>query len=261
MVSDHEAEELPLSGGCVTGVVRVGDTVRRQQGRWSAAVHDVLRYLATVGFDGAPRLIGIDHDDREVLTWIEGDAATRPWPRALLENHGLASLGRLLRRYHEAVADYRPPDDAVWWTGRRRLGRGEIVRHGDLGPWNTIWSNEAPVAFIDWDFAEPGLPVQDLAELAFFAVPMRDDAHCVECGFKTVPDRRHRFGALLDAYGWDDAHAVLDAAERLWEVDIRRIETLGPRGVTPWDGFLARGLVEANGELLRWLGANRHLME
>ncbi len=109
--------------------------------------------------------------------------------------------------------------------------------------------------------AEPGLAVHDLAELAFFAVPMRDDALCGECGFQTVPDRADRFGVLLDAYGWGDPRVVLDAAERFLEVDIRRIETLGPRGVTPWDGFLARGLVQANGELLRWLRANRHLME
>lgn len=147
LASDREEVEQAFHGGSVTTVGARGRQVRRQQNRSSAAVHGVLRHLESVGFDGAPRLMWIDHDNREVLTWIEGVAATRP---------SLARLSRLLRGDHEAVANYRPPDDAVWWTGARPLAPGEIVRHGDLGPSNTIWRNEAPVALIDRDFAEPG---------------------------------------------------------------------------------------------------------
>ncbi len=116
---------------------------------------------------------------------------------------------------------------------------GEIIGHGDLGPWNTIWRDHEPVAFIDWDFAEPGPAVEDLAELAFFTVPMPDDAHGVECDLlPRVTDAIDLASRSLPTAGWMAAPA-LDAAERLWEVDIRRIETLGLRGTTPWDGFSA----------------------
>ena len=54
-------EEIPLPGGDVTeGVVRLGDTVRRPLGDHSDQVHLVLRHLEARGFDGAPRLLGVD---------------------------------------------------------------------------------------------------------------------------------------------------------------------------------------------------------
>ena len=42
------------------GWVRVGDSVRRPLHARSEYVHAVLEHLASVGFDGAPRLLGID---------------------------------------------------------------------------------------------------------------------------------------------------------------------------------------------------------
>lgn len=54
-------------------------------------------------------------------------------------------------------------------------------------------------------------------------------------------------------------NGLIDAAEEFWEEDTERIATLGPKGIKPWDGFLARGLVEANQDLLDWLRTNRSL--
>ncbi len=78
---DHRSgHETPLIGGSVAGATRVGDTVRRSMGPWSDAVHDLLRHLESVDFAGAPRFLGIDGAEREVLSWIDGVAATNPWP-------------------------------------------------------------------------------------------------------------------------------------------------------------------------------------
>jgi hypothetical protein len=52
--------EIPLSGGNMSsGVVRVGDTVRRPAGPWTPSVHALLTHLHDAGFDGAPRPHGI----------------------------------------------------------------------------------------------------------------------------------------------------------------------------------------------------------
>jgi hypothetical protein len=52
--------EQRLEGGYVDGAVRVGDTVRRQAGPWTPAVHALLTYLADQGFTSAPRPLGFD---------------------------------------------------------------------------------------------------------------------------------------------------------------------------------------------------------
>ena len=253
-------EEEQLPGGTVARPVRVGDTVRRPVQRWSPAVWGLLEHLDAVGFDGAPRFRGLDEQGREVLSFLPGTTALRPWPSALLTEQGLAALGHLLRRYHDAVASYQPPAGAEWWIGTRGLATGEIIIHGDLGPWNTIWSDDGPVGFIDWDFAEPALPVLELAELAFFATPMRDDEHCFACGFPALPDRRRRLEVLCGAYGWSDVVSVLDHMELYWRTEIERTSRLGPLGVHPWDSFLARGLPEGEAQLLDWLRTNRGLV-
>ena len=77
-VDQGRYSEEPLPGGNVsTGVVRVGDTVRRPAGPHTAAVHALLSHLHAVGFEGAPQPLGIDELGREVLSFIPG---TVPWP-------------------------------------------------------------------------------------------------------------------------------------------------------------------------------------
>jgi hypothetical protein len=60
-----------------SGIVRRGDRLLRPVGAWSPAGHEYLRYLEGARFDGSPRVLGCE-DDREVLTFIDGDVAVDP---------------------------------------------------------------------------------------------------------------------------------------------------------------------------------------
>jgi len=127
-------EETALSGGNVNaGVVRVGDTVRRQAGPWTPAVHALLEHLWSVGFRGAPRSLGIDEKGREILTYSPGEV---PWPSHfdLLEPpEQLARVGRLVRDLHDALSSFTPPPDAQW----NRLipaDRDDLIVHHDIAP-------------------------------------------------------------------------------------------------------------------------------
>ena len=101
--------------GAINRIERDGDSVRRPLHRWTASVHSVLRYLTSLGFDGAPAPLGIDrHRGVEVVSYIEGDVALRPWPGVLRSDSGLRQLGDFLCRYHRVVQDFVPPTDAVW---------------------------------------------------------------------------------------------------------------------------------------------------
>jgi hypothetical protein len=73
-----ELEEIPLAGGRMTaGVMRVGDTVRRPLGGLTDLSVNLLRHFEQVGFTGAPRYLGRDQAERDILTYIPGWVPTK----------------------------------------------------------------------------------------------------------------------------------------------------------------------------------------
>ena len=142
--------------------VRVGDTVRRAAGSSRVAVRDLLIHLESVGFDGAPRYLGMDDQDREVLSWIDGDVPLPPYPAWAMTDRALADLGGLVRRLHEATATFRDTAaelvDPVGRSGRRTL-----ICHNDLYPENVVFRDGRVVALIDFAMAAPGRPLWDVA--------------------------------------------------------------------------------------------------
>ena len=108
--------EVALGGGRTTaGVVRRGDAVHRPARPWTASVHAVLRHLEAVGFDGAPRVLGFDERGREVLSYLPGETVGErsPWPGWVSADETLVQVGQWLRRLHDTMTDFVPPDDAV----------------------------------------------------------------------------------------------------------------------------------------------------
>ena len=107
---------VPLPGGRMTsGIVRIGDRVRRPAGPWTPAVHALLAHLAARGFTGAPRPLGFDEQGREVLTFLEGETVggRKPRPAWVHAEETLVQVARWMRAYHQAVADFVPPPGAV----------------------------------------------------------------------------------------------------------------------------------------------------
>ncbi len=190
--------ERHLSGN-VSTVVRVGDTVRRTTGPWTPAVHALLRHLEEIGFDGAPRVLGIDGRGREVLTYVSGDVPRSASPE-ITPDGVLVELGRLLRRYHDAVAGFELPP-GVTWHHAEIPAPVTVACHNDISPRNTVFRDGLPVAFLDWDFASPAPPAWDVAHTAWQFVPLTNDAGCARHGWPSPPDRARRLRTLCDACG------------------------------------------------------------
>jgi Ser/Thr protein kinase RdoA (MazF antagonist) len=193
--------EEPLPGGNFSGVVRVGDTVRRETGPWTPAVHALLRHLEAAGFDAAPRVLGIDERGREILTYVEGEVPHVTGGAYLWEDEAPFAVGALVRRYHQACAGFVPPDGARWRMGGER---GEVICHHDVAPWNLVFRDARPVALIDWDFAGPGTRLWELAYAAWRFGPLTSGADPVEAG------RRVRL--LCDGYELTERVALLETA-------------------------------------------------
>jgi Phosphotransferase enzyme family len=231
-------EAAATGGGTLTPVVRVGDTARRPTGPWSRAVHALLLHLEAVGFERAPRFLGIDDADREVLSFLPGTVADWPWPQVMLSNDGPRQAGVWLRDYHAAAGSFAPPEGAVWRDRSSGMAPSQLLLHGDPGPWNAVWSGGELQGFIDWDLAHPGDPTGEMLEALWHVVPLYDDGACREAGFREGCDRMRRTAVFLDAYGSDlrfpdersVAKAVLAYARRQRERTLR----LGAAGVEPW---------------------------
>jgi hypothetical protein len=191
--------EIPLLGGTANRgrVHRIRDTVRRPMRPTSAATHALLRHLEEVGFDGAPRVLGVDEAGREVLSYISGQAVTAPAPDWGLTDAALGSVGRLLRRFHDAVAGFDPSPYSWPDSPSPPFDRGGIT-HNDPNLDNVVFRDERAVALIDFDLAAPGDPVWDVAGAARMWAPLRSPGD-------TEDTRRHRelrrLRVLADAYG------------------------------------------------------------
>lgn len=227
------SEEIQLSGGATTvGVVRVGDTVRRPTRPNSQLMRDVLIHLERAGFDAAPRWLGFDEQGRDILSWIDGQtfierSQMHPYigssspERITFSREQIAAVMRLLRRYHDTFG-------------------GELICHGDVGPWNIVWRDGLPVAMIDFDNAHRNDAADDVA----YALRM-----FIGYGFAAaMPAELVRLTReALHAYGADlDLLAILAREYDLAEARCRR---------NGWHRQLAKLPIER-----AWLAANRALL-
>lgn len=221
-----------LEGGNDGGAVRVGSTVRRAVGVWTPAVHELLRHLECKGFAGAPRVLGFDEDGREVLSFLEGETMghRRVWPEWTRTEETLCQVAWWLRDYHEAVADFVPPLNAVWRT-RKRWSPGLIIAHNDAATFNAAWHRGELVGFFDWDFAGPATVESDVAWTALSWVPLHARHVAASEGVTDFAARPHRLRLFLEAYGWPgDARRIIreiQARMRARAVDIRRLGAAG----------------------------------
>jgi hypothetical protein len=199
--------EISMSGGFVSGVVRVGDTVRRRPGSHSQPefVHRLLSAFEGAGWDGAPRFLGIDEQGREVLTFVAGHVAWEPvQPSGVTSEESLARVAVMVREFHDVTA------------GTDLAGGAEVVCHNDLSPKNTVYrdlgSGLRPVAFIDWDIAAPGRRIHDVAHVCWQYLRLGPDGPEVReaaDGIRLICDayglaRRDRAGIVEAILWWQD---------------------------------------------------------
>jgi hypothetical protein len=256
------ADEVRLPAGSSGNEVwRSERGVHRTSGPWTPTVHAFLRHLEHAGFDGAPRVLGMDDAGREMLTFLDGAVlgagpAWRPgqptlWPEWAQTDECLAASARLLRRFHDAAASFTPPHDSVWRQHNSpALGSDEIVCHGDIGPHNTVYRDGVPVGFIDWDSCRPNHPLVEFGTAAWHYVPLASDHHFEASDFPTTPDLAHRLARFAREYGVTDSDQVLWSLQQSKQ---RSVEAAKYWPITPRQGADALRVVAVD---LEWLDDN-----
>lgn len=204
-------------------------------------MHAFLEHLEAVGFCGAPRVLGMDSEGREVLTYLEGEVLAdptwragepTPWPAWAQTEDALIASGELVRDLHEAAASFA----CSWGVWKQHehgeLLSGEIVCHGDVGPHNTVYRDGLPVGLIDWETIRPNLPLVEFGLAAWHYVPLGNDAYFARSGFGATPDLSKRLRLFAEAYGVTDPDQVLWALQQAKQrsVEAMRFWPISPRG-------------------------------
>ena len=191
-------EEVLHGGTANRGlVVRVGDTVRRPQRSTAPATHALLHHLAEVGFDGAPRFLGVDEQDREVLSFLPGTPVVPPYPDWALTDEALVSVAHLQRAFHRAAASFDPGPHR-WPPSPPEAFLDDVVSHNDPNLDNDVFRDGRAVALIDFDLASPGSRLWDVACAARLWAPLRPDSAIDDVRRGRTLDRLRLF---VDAYG------------------------------------------------------------
>jgi hypothetical protein len=248
-------DEQPFEGGNITAVVRVGDTVRRTAGPWTAAIHALLRHLEGRGFDAAPRVLGHDHAGREVLSYLPGQTAPASL-QGIESDDVLAAVARLTRRYHDAVADFVAPPDAAWQFTVGAPHAGELICHNDIAPWNIVFDGTRPRGLIDWDFAAPAPRAWDIAYALWRCVPLYGGE---EFG---GPDKQaRRIKLFCDVYGLADRRGLLDTIAWRQQVLHDTLVVWGQAGVPGFAEMLRDGHADGIRNDIAYLRANWAALE
>lgn len=194
-MSHNEEDQL---AGNVGGAVRVGDTVHRPTGPWTAAVHALLGYLATRVPD-VPRVHGYDEQGREVLSYLPGRVVD---DNEMLSIGQIVSVARWTRAFHDAVAGFSHPGPWRFYP----VPGPSLMGHNDVAPYNVCFEGEKVVGVFDWDMAGPTTPLLELAFIAWNCVPLWRD---------TGPEAAaSRLQIIAAAYGRLDARQILHAVPR-----------------------------------------------
>lgn len=163
-----QEREEKLTGGNVTQVVKIGDTVRRTAGPQTPTIQRLLAYVRAKGVNWVPEPLGIDEACREVLSFIPG-VVPHELPAWIWSEQVLVDVAKAMREWHDATADFSTPD-AIWKLPAS--SPQEVICHNDFAAYNCVFNEGRLVGVIDFDHCSPGSRLWDLAYAAYRFIPL-----------------------------------------------------------------------------------------
>ena len=208
-----------------------------------------------------PRPLPAQEDGRERLSFVPGDVPIPPYPPWAQTDEALASLATLMRQFHNAAGAVMA--QGVWSSELADPQGGPIICHNDVCLENVVFRNGSAIAFLDWDFAAPGRPVYDLAQMARMCVPVDDDVSASRLGWVKA-NTPARLRLVSDAYGLGgearrELLSVMDDSMRSGGLFVlQRVEAGDPNFIRMWESI---GGMERYDRRREWWSAVRNDFE
>ncbi len=238
-------------------VVRMGESVLHPRQAWSVSTHALLGHLREVGFTEAPvpGPLGADYDELRFIPGVSGDEACT----LVSSDAAVAAVAELLRRYHDAVADWQPDVPPVWFDGQVGVGGpDQLVVHGDPGPWNLVWRDGRLVGLIDWEYATVGTRRTDIAYAIHYLAPFRNRSYWSGVlGMSAKPRRRHRMAVFAEAYGIALDEQLVDDVIASQRAGVQLMVSLAERGRTRQQQLIADGELDRERRATAWIERRR----
>lgn len=250
-------DEQALSGGNMSGAVRVAGTVRKPSQPQSATIQRLLAHVRAQGVSWVPEPLGTDEQGRDVWSFIAGEVV-HDHPAWLWSSDVLGTVAQRLRQWHDATATFeRRSDDVWWWPGKLPA---DVICHVDFAPYNHVFEDGRFVGAIDFDICYPGPRLWDLAYTAYRYVPLTphvdeevDDGAAWGRTHLSPAQVRERIGVFLDAYAGHDAGLRYPASALLGYLSPRLV------AMADWCDRQADAALRQNGVMYRahahWLAA------
>ena len=200
-------------------IYRNKNIVYRPAEKWSKDIHEFLKYLHDNGFDQVPYPYGIDINNQEKVSYIEGDVYNDILPKEIRSDETLISFCRLIKSFHDLGEEY-----VKLLTGNEKWMLPictpiQTMCHGDLAPYNIVMKDNEAVGIIDFDTLHPGSRMWDIAYSLYRWIPLMSPDNPENFG--SEDDKLRRLKLFIETYGL----RVNDDKE-LFDSVIRRLEYL-----------------------------------
>lgn len=213
LLKKWEPIEEVLDGGNMNVVVRVGDTVRRPLQDNSLNIHKLLKFLEDNNYNYSPKFYGIDDQNREILSFIDGIAGNDYDQEFIWSDDNLKIVASKLREFHDITEKFVPVNNK-WLLSCP--DKAEVICHNDFAPYNTVFKNKKAFGVIDFDTCSPGSRKWDIAYTVFSFIPLTSDKY--KRGRDSEKIKR-RIQLFCDTYGYDNINEIV-------ETSIKRIESV-----------------------------------
>ena len=124
-----------------------------------------------------------------------------------------------------------------------------------------MWDGATPVGLLDFEYARPGDPLDDVAYALEYVVPFRDDATCLRWHrFPKPPDRRRRLELFAEAYGLSSAEGLVDRVIARQQEQMRIVRRLAALGEQRQIDQLANGYLDELQQRMVWSTEHQRLL-